>query len=288
MNIIDFEKIYENIIRFIISYNKIQMVNKDLFGEINYLHIKGGASIKYHLNEAKILTKDITNDIDILFLIDNIEEKKERIDTFFLTLKSTKYFKNFDWNLNYSNGLYVIQKDNINLIDITIYDPNFDIKDETSIFGYALQKLRFNNIEQYYNTIVKSDNIKLISFTSLKFELFSTEKAIQVYENYIKNIPNWQRTLNIFTQKKKYLEKQTPIDRKEIIKIDKIITGYKKQLQQEYIKNLHDKLHRYKSKNKALNTIYKSLNQDKNIKKKYLKYKNKYINLKKLLVLKTK
>jgi len=286
MNIIDFEKIYEDIIRFIKSYNRIQIDNKELFDEINYLHIKGGASIKYHLNEAKILTKGITNDIDILFLIDNIEEKEERINTFFSAL--TNHFKNFNWDRKISNGLYVIQKDNINLIDITIYDPNFDIKDETSIFGYALQNLGFSDIKQYYNTIVKSDNIELISFTSLKFELFSTEKAIQVYENYIKNIPNWQRTLIILTRKKKYLEKQKLIDQKEIIKIDKIITGYKKQLQPEYIKNLHNKLHRYKYKNKALNTIYKSLNQGKNIKKKYLKYKNKYINLKKLLVLKTK
>ncbi len=255
---INFEEIYPAIIEFIISYNQKQKEfmsepYDELFDEVNYAHIKGGASIKYHLNKLGINTDGITNDIDILFLIDDPKEGEDRVNSFYQDLKFR--FPDINWNIINLNGLYTIQINGVNLIDITIYDPNFDINDETSMFGYALKRLGFNNIQDYFKTIAQSNDIQVISFTSIQFELFSTEKAIQVVQGHINKIPSWNNALEFFIQQKAQLEQEIPPNQNQIIEVDKIIAGYRKQLQPEYIEKLKNKLQRYQQKFTVLNSL---------------------------------
>ncbi|VVU94418.1 hypothetical protein CPAV1605_140 [seawater metagenome] len=257
--IINFETLFSHLVEFIINYNKKKIANDlNLFGMINLFQIKGGSSIKYHLMQRGIDTTNLTSDIDLLFFSDDLEEVEKEIIAFYKELQKT--FPSLAWNYNINNGLVTIKIGGGNIIDISVYDPNFDMDDETSMFAYALKKLGFKNIKEYYDKITTSDNIEEITFTSLEFEFFSSQKGIEVIQGYLNAFPSWQASLRYFTQKQIEIETKIPIDDKELENVKRIIKGYTKQLSPEYIDNLRNKLERYKRKNEIINSILNSKN----------------------------
>jgi len=63
-----FEILFSRIIEYCIEYNKTAVEMKDLVGYDYFVHIKGGASIKYHLMKRELpihLHQEITSDIDM-------------------------------------------------------------------------------------------------------------------------------------------------------------------------------------------------------------------------------
>ena len=161
-----FNKIYDKLIKIFRDINKI---NDPLFGFRDIIHIKGGASIKYHLQKYMIapdaLTR-LTNDIDILVILDdykleNLELFNENKKNFVIFILETikKNIPEYNWNYKESNQLYniCIENDDIEcFIDITFYNPfdeDIDIDDDTSLFQYALRTNNYINMKSYIDTI---------------------------------------------------------------------------------------------------------------------------------------
>ncbi len=250
----NFDELFIPLIEFIKEYNRDKIANEmDLFGIVNLFQVKGGASIKYHLMQRGINTNKLTSDIDLLYFLDDSEDKESEIDAFFKKLQTT--FPTLNWNISIINDLITIKINDQNIIDITFYDPNFDMDDDTSMFAYALKQLGFKNMTEYYTKITQSKDIDIITFTSLHFELFSTHKGIENVERYIKSISSWETSLAYFSRKKIELEAELPINTVELEKVTKIIEGYMKQLSPSYIDNLKDKLERYKIKYQIISSI---------------------------------
>ena len=205
-----FNKIYDKLIKIFRDINKI---NDPLFGFRDIIHIKGGASIKYHLQKYMIapdaLTR-LTNDIDILVILDdykleNLELFNENKKNFVIFILETikKNIPEYNWNYKESNQLYniCIENDDIEcFIDITFYNPfdeDIDIDDDTSLFQYALRTNNYINMKSYIDTIrlnaskidsefdITDDNIEPI----LIFLRFSPSKPLKVFNSSSGTLP---------------------------------------------------------------------------------------------------
>ena len=205
-----FNKIYDKLIKIFRDINKI---NDPIFGFKDILHIKGGSSIKYHLQKNMIAPDELTrltNDIDILVILDdykseNLESFNKSKEDFVIFILETikKNIPEYNWNYKESNQLYniCIENDNIEcFIDITFYNPfdeDIDIDDDTSLFQYALRENKYINMKSYIDTIrfnasnidsefdITDDNIDTFMFTSPQFEYYSCIKGIELMKKYL-------------------------------------------------------------------------------------------------------
>ena len=281
---IDFENIYPIVIKYIMDYNyrsiSTRKKNRDLFGSDSddsdddgddvdddhhaiseIAHVKGGASIKYHLNKKGIDTNGITNDIDILFFPASLDNTKDEVDrqvrVFYdeLTHFCVGRIGDARFELVLSHDLYTIKLNGIHIIDITTYEPDFDIQDPSSMFGYALRQMGYSNLNDYYNKLKESDDNETLSFTSIEFELLSVDKGIQNVGNYIKSIPKWFQMKHIFQIKLDETRKHNPPDKDQISELAEIVKRYDRQLQPEYKTMLETKLKRYQDKKWKLESI---------------------------------
>lgn len=211
--------------------------------EYNFIHLKGGASIVYHLNPNKINLNNLTDDFDITI----IQNKNDRVLIGGLLNrlfnKIQQCLQNYQLRLAYDNGLYSIYVNNIRLIDITIYDKN-EQYDETSMINYASKKLNYGSFSGYIDSIllkiddeklfgVSNELLEIVTFTPLIFEYHAAIKGIENVIMYINRIPE-------LTQRYEYLKKSNG----DSYLIEKL----KKNIDPIYIKKLHDKLERYKLK----------------------------------------
>jgi hypothetical protein len=233
-----FEMMYIPLIQFCIEYN-----NRDerLLGEGAIVHIKGGASIKYHLNKLGINTNGITSDIDIL-LIPNGEENA--LNNFYTALQE-KFTGNI-FSFKNNNGLYHICINDICIFDITMYhsEINQNEDDETSMFLYALKNLEFLNINDYVDKLLEQSNTETQTFTTLQFEYFSTWKGIENTIKYLNSIEKWR------SNKLQYesINPRTP-------NINRIIARLNYQTTPDYIAKLQDKKLRYIQKYQTIQHI---------------------------------
>lgn len=234
-----FEEMYGPLVQFCIDYNN----REDLFGENSFIHIKGGASIKHHLNNRFINTIGITSDIDIL-LIPNEEE--DSFKKFYLAFQEK--FSSSTPNITYKevNGLYNICIDEICIFDITIYHHGMDEDEdeETSMFLYAVRSLGFGTIDSYVDELLRQSNIEIRTFTTIPFEYYSTKKGIENNEKYLSLIEKWR------SNKLQYesINPRTP-------NINRIIARLNYQTTPGYIAKLQDKYLRYTQKFQILHNI---------------------------------
>lgn len=256
---INFEVLFYRIIDFIIEFNNSTLQN-NIFGDANYIHIKGGASVKYHLSKKDINTQNLTSDIDILMILSEESEKQEFLSDFINKLINK--FPDYSINLIEEKGLLTVTFNNLKLIDITFSSDPIDMSDDSSMFVHSLKKLS-TSPQDYYISVLFSENIEEITFTSPNFELFSNQKGLEVYNNHLNSIPKWEYNLNFFIQKYENLKLENP-DSPQLIEINGIINSYKRQLKPSYIKNLRNKYNRYQTKVNLLKQIphLKSLIKD--------------------------
>ena len=257
-----FELVFENVIKYCIEYNKTENERETLFGDDNrFVHIKGGASIKYHLikNGAPLeYHQNITSDID-LFLVCEADDVIVNLTTFVDGLKLK--FPEYSINLKNNNGLYVITFNEIDIIDITIFNEHYVEPDsDTSMFLYAINNLGYVDHEKYFKELEKIsyddilENYSLLetkTFTSLKLEKYAAIKGSRIYETYLKNIPKWieqrdnylrmsQNMQLVSSQRQQYLQ---------------FAERYAYQTSSSYIDKLNDKLTRYNRKIVLISTM---------------------------------
>jgi len=272
-----FEDIFDKLINVI---KNIIIDGYTLFGFQTIFHIKGGASIYYHLKKNLVNeTKDLTNDIDIFVIIDDIsteesfeQEKKNIIDNLIINLN--KYLPEYKWISKFENNLYNICIDNSDIdiknkciFDITFYNPfdeNIDVDDDTSIFQYAMRKSGYNTIKEYIDNLRKkfddldelkqNKNIIDIMFTSVDFERFACEKGIKLMEKYLDfSTSEWVIKLKEFKDQLK----DKSLSKENIDIIQKFIKRLEYQTSDLYKHKLEDKLDRYKKKQLLLSFIKK-------------------------------
>lgn len=279
-----FNKIFDKLIKIFRDINKI---NDQIFGFRDIIHIKGGASVKYHLQKHMIAPDELTgltNDIDILVILDdyklqNLESFNENKKDFVIFILETikKNIPEYNWNYKESNQLYniCIKNDNIEcFIDITFYNPfdeDIDIDDDTSLFQYALRKNNYINMKSYIDTIrlnaskieqefdITDDDIDTFMFTSPQFEYYSCIKGIKLMEKYL-NYASHEWIVKK-EELKKILFLDSSLDDKSKNNIKKQIERLEYQISEKYTNKLKDKLERYIQKSRLLKLIYHHVEQ---------------------------
>ena len=208
-----FIEVFEKIVNLVFDFN-----NRFAIYYNDFIMIKGGASVEYHLNEHndKLIEKNIerpnilTSDIDMLFISKN-DNYVSMFDCFMFMLG--KQFNTL--KVETLNGLTKIFINDIHIIDITIYDDK-ELFDDDSMVNYASKNLGYSDFHVYitkmFSTIESSrlfddeqDDIdimlKQISFTSFIFEYYATKKGIEITNYHINNIENWKIQYNNFPDK---------------------------------------------------------------------------------------
>lgn len=245
----NFETLYKDLMNFCINYNKSRYLINEIFDEKIILHIKGGASIKYYMNKKNIDSTNITSDIDILILSDNNDiDKENTVSELYNELSEN--FKQYNWNYKIFNGLYNICIDNYCIFDITFINTLENTED--SMFLYAVKSLGYNNIHEYADYILSlsQENLEKVTFTSLKFEYYSTTKGIINQIEYLNSIDEWKNNLEQFKLKLKLnYYRLTSTDRSFVEDRIKVLTW---QTSNEYINILKNKLNRYIIKHKII------------------------------------
>lgn len=251
-----FENLYNDLIQYCIDFNKKGAQVFNIFGEgqNDIIHIKGGSSIKFHLIENKIDSKNITSDIDALLILGEDSNKEDILNNILNDLK--KKFDKYQWTLKFSNGLYNICLNDFCIFDITVFQNDMEY-DESNMFAYAVNKLGYDNVDKYIEHIRSLDpdnpnNLKEMTFTSLQFEYYSTLKGIINQNYYLSSIETWKNQLEEFQQ---LLPNVKNLNDYNVL--SNIITKLKRQVSNEYILKLNDKLRRYQKKLELIKKILK-------------------------------
>jgi hypothetical protein len=231
----DFENFFNFFVNLCLEYNSINFPN--------LIHIKGGASIKYHLQKANKEHIGITNDIDILLILD---DPNSIITHFIDPIKryTTEHGLSDLWQTKTDAKILQLSYNNC-LVDITVYHKETEHEiDDDSMFDYALQNLGFSNIHEYIAYIKQINDLESLTFTSIDFEKFSTEKGIINMNRYLnENLPFWR---NIVEENKNRV--LSPFDMQ-------ILERYKYQISEPYIQKLRDKHIRYIIKSERLKCL---------------------------------
>jgi hypothetical protein len=231
----NFEEFYDFFIDACMSFNSYMSI----FEKNVVLHIKGGASVKYHLNKSGIDTTDITNDIDILFIYKD-KNIQEILDKF---MKFIQGKKRDNYEIRKVNDiLYNLYLDNNCVVDITFFklDVTEDNLDDTH-FGEALAYMNYLFMNDYMDEInnieiEEIEDIENKTFSSLYLEKVTNEISLKNYEEWMNNVPKMKDNVqkNIFPRH--YTEEQKKRKRYEIsdsyqLKIKDKIERYKKKLE---------------------------------------------------------
>lgn len=251
-----FELLFVKLIMYCFEYNKTIGGDPDS-GPNRFVHIKGGSSVKYHMMKYGMVEhENITSDLD-LFMVSNILEANYNVETFLQGLKQT--FPEYEWKMNLSNGLYIISVNNINIIDITVYNSSYIDRDpENSMFLYGIKKLGFPDYKSYFtylNTIKFSDIVKnqesleMKTITTLQLERHINEKGIQIQTNYLLAAQNdWAR----LAQENLTRAQDNTLSQAAREHAYSVYQRYIYQLSEEYIEKIKNKLARYEFKLAAI------------------------------------
>jgi hypothetical protein len=222
INNFDFEIFFNFFINICFEFNKKHFY----FLGNNIAHIKGGSSVKYHLMKKSIDNANITNDIDILLIID------DSIQDFFNFIKIQNSELGIYWKLKNENGLYVLYFNKNPVVDITLYKTNDSFK--YTIFNNVVKELGlgYNNVHEYVNALINKENLEEITFTSKQFEILNSKKGLDKYLNFINfGIPKRKQLLN-----------------NNLLLNSDIVQRYKYEISEEYINKINNKIRRYKMK----------------------------------------
>jgi hypothetical protein len=274
-----FNTLFKEIIMYCMEYNQRPLTKEEeLFGDTSFVHIKGGASILYHLinRNINVNLEGLTEDIDIFF-VSSEETANTDIEKFYNGLRNK--FPQYTWDVKVENGLFIISVNGQAIIDITIFynDKALDSNDsllnlETGMFSYALinllrkelSPLDYNNfinglseieilkkiINVYFNNLSNKTGPEK-TFTTLELEKFATEKGIANQQLYINASVNWSALANSHLLASQ--DQSLPPDMRN----QHLLTynGYMRQLSPEYMGKIQNKLSRYQQKLQYINFI---------------------------------
>jgi|688.fasta_scaffold455669_2 hypothetical protein len=250
-----FDTLFENLVKSLIVYNTEQLKDSMFSDETTFVHIKGGASIKYQLMRENIDSQNITNDIDLFLVVGRYDNSLDELNRLIKFLEEN--ISNYSWTVNNNGKLYTLSVNGIQMVDITIYDSSYvDMNLGSSMFYYAITQLGYDSYDDYFDELYKIDyyeydnNPQLLykkTFTSLNLEKYSCIKGITVYNDYLSRVQKWNEHLtHLLKLKKEYDERNASETDKQLL--DKDIAIYTKYTSDEYINRLKDKVSRYQRK----------------------------------------
>lgn len=170
----------------------------------------------------------ITNDIDVLLFGEDFEEFFNRL---------SKIIPNLKWT--FSNGLHRIYYKDVPFVDLIVLEHYTDTDDEKSMFRYSYTQMGFDTIEDYIHSISETDDIERLTFTSPEFEYYNVSKGVEIYSQYIDDIPRWKMIA-------KTSKENDPMGQR-----------MRYQTTTEYINRLKSKLDKYKLRQRIWKTFMK-------------------------------
>lgn len=215
---IDFNITFDSLINFCLNFNK-KNFGKNYSKSNFFIHIKGGSSIKYKLNNYYgNLNQKITDDIDITLVPfeNNPNVRIRLIEELFIALK--KEFPKFIWKYKMFERTTKIYLYGKIIFDIVFYDnikPWYNDFDDNSD-QYVLSNISiddyFSNLKKLFESKLYSQEIlEKVTFTSYEFEYQSLKLLIKFYEKkYIEDINKLKINATqkeIYEYKKKYKNK---------------------------------------------------------------------------------
>lgn len=180
--------------------------NRNKFGK-NYssskffIHIRGGASIKYKFNRYGLFDKNITNDIDLIIIPfeNNPDIRIKLLEKFNVALK--KEFPKYMWRYTIENLKIKFYINDIKIFDIVFYDninPWYKNYEQTEIHTTVIRKLNnFILLDEYFNSLKKlfeleldnQETLEKVTFTSLEYEYQALKLLIDISnKKYIENV----------------------------------------------------------------------------------------------------
>ena len=278
-----FNTLFKEIILYCIDYNQRPLTKEEeLFGETSFVHIKGGASILFHLlnRNINVNMEGFTEDIDIFFVASEQNAHKD-IEIFFNGLRNK--FQQYTWDVKVENGLFIISVNGQAIIDITIFynDKELESSDslldlETGMFSYALINLLrkelspvdynifINGLSEiqilkktiniYFNNLSNKTGLEK-TFTTLELEKYATEKGIVNQQVYINASANWQTLANNHLLASQNQSLSQDERNRHLISYN----GYMHQLTPAFMGKIQNKLLRYQQKLQYINAILGSV-----------------------------
>lgn len=194
---INFDLIFDALMEFCMKFNKYKF-GKNYSSSKCFIHIRGGASIKFKFNRYGLFDKNITNDIDIVMIPfeNNPNVRIKLIENFAIALR--KEFPKYVWIYKINKKLTNFYLNNIKIFDVVFYD---NVKPWFNDFNNSLDKKilskNYNSIDDYFNNLKKmfesnldnQETLEKVTFTSLEYDYQSLKLLIDLYnKKYIEDI----------------------------------------------------------------------------------------------------
>ncbi len=187
---INFEYLFNRLVKFILKHNQKQFKPKQNNADFKYfLHVNGGASIKYNGEKYGLNLCDITSDIDVnIYPLEKIPNT--RINIVNSLIKSLKQeYPKYYISVMYQKNAVSILINGIKTLDIVIdnYKKNSNFSEFMKrYYKNPDVKTYFENLVKNYTDNPSSDNLVKLTFTTLDLEHDNTLRLIDYNQNKIK------------------------------------------------------------------------------------------------------
>ncbi len=193
----NFDLVFDALMEFCLKFNKNKF-GKNYSTSKCFIHIRGGASIKYKFNRYGLFDKNITNDIDIVMIPfeNNPNVRIKLIEKFAVALK--KELPKYMWTYKINKKVTMFYLNNLKIFDVVFYD---NIKPWFNDFNDSQDKKvlsnNYNSIDDYFSDLKKlfeskldnQETLEKVTFTSLEYEYQSLKLLINFYnKKYIEDI----------------------------------------------------------------------------------------------------
>lgn len=189
---INFDLIFDSLMEFCMKFNKYKF-GKNYSSSKCFIHIWGGASIKYKMNRYGLHSKRITNDIDIVMVPfeNNPEIRIKLIEKFAYGLR--KELPNYMWRYTIGNLLTRFYLNNIKIFDVVFYDtvkPWFNDFKNTDTLVQIIGKLnQYKSVDDYFSSLKilfesdlnNQETLEKVTFTTLEFDYQSLKLLLDLY-----------------------------------------------------------------------------------------------------------
>jgi hypothetical protein len=213
---LNFESLFNPLINFILKHNKKHFKKNN--NEYKYfIHVIGGASIKYNVEKYNVKMNNLTYDIDINIVpLENIPNMKIAVINH-ISQSLKKEFPNFYISIEYLHNAVSILINGIKTFDLMFIDNYNKISSEYA--KILINYYRYNNIKNYFDNLIKIysnnytlENLEKITFSSLDLELEVMNPLINYFENKIKEktdikkINDLKNKINRYNKKLEYIK----------------------------------------------------------------------------------
>jgi hypothetical protein len=212
---INFDLVFDSLMNFCLKFNNYKF-GKNYSKSKYFIHIWGGASLKYKMNRYGLNVNNITSDIDVVFVPfeNNPNIRIKLVEKFIYGLK--KELPNYMWRYTIDNMLVRIYLNNIKIFDVVFYDKirpwYLDFKNDNMII--VIKKLNltvdeyFENLKKMFEyDLVNQEILEKVTFTSLEFDYYTILLLMDMYDKkYIDDIKKLKEEnanpIKIYEQKK--------------------------------------------------------------------------------------